>query len=159
MGCWMNYWLFKSEPDVFSFADLKRKGREPWTGVRNYQARNFMRDSMTKGDLGLFYHSSCAEPGVAGMLQVVSECYADPTQFETGGEYFERRATVEKPVWMLVDVGWKGDFKKLVSLAAMRKVEDLAEMRLLQKGSRLSITPVTEVEFRTICGLGANASG
>jgi predicted RNA-binding protein with PUA-like domain len=150
----MNYWLFKSEPDVFSFADLKARRREPWSGVRNYQARNYMRDAMQPGDAALFYHSSCPEPGVAGVMTVASEAYADPTQFETGGEYHDAKATAERPVWQLVDVAWAADFPQFVTLEKLRGDAALADMLILRKGNRLSITPVTEAEFRRVCRLG-----
>ena len=99
----MNYWLFKSEPDVFSFADLKSRRREPWSGVRNYQARNYMRDQMRTGDAALFYHSSCPEPGVAGVMSIASEPYADPTQFNPRDEYFDAKASLEKPSLQLLE--------------------------------------------------------
>lgn len=152
----MNYWLFKSEPDVFSFDDLKRRTRrtEPWNGVRNYQARNFMRDQMKVGDLGLFYHSSCEEPGVAGVVRVASEAYPDPTQFDPRSEYFDEKAAEGSPRWVLVDVAWEKDFSKFVSLEALRSDPSLREMLILRRGNRLSITPVTEAEFRRICKLG-----
>jgi predicted RNA-binding protein with PUA-like domain len=147
-------WLFKSEPDVFSFADLKARPREPWSGVRNYQARNYMRDEMEVGDLAFFYHSSCPEPGIAGILKIVSKPYADPTQFEPDGEYEDPKSTAENPRWQLVDVAWKEDFKQFVSLDTLRNSPALAEMKILQKGNRLSITPVTEAEFKVIRKLG-----
>ena len=156
----MNYWLFKSEPDVFSFEHLKaRPGkREPWSGVRNYQARNYMRDQMKVGDLALFYHSSCPEPGVAGIMRVASEPYADPTQFPPSSEYFDPKATEEKPIWMLVDVEWEKDLKTFVSLEMLRAEPKLADMLTLRKGNRLSITPVTAAEFKTVCRLGGAAA-
>jgi predicted RNA-binding protein with PUA-like domain len=147
-------WLFKSEPDVFSFTNLKDRKREPWSGVRNYQARNYMRDEMEVGDLALFYHSSCPEPGIAGIMKIVSKPYADPTQFEPGGEYEDPKATPENPRWQLVDVAWAQDFKRFVSLEMLRTEPALAEMRILQKGNRLSITPVTDEEFKAIRKLG-----
>ena len=152
----MRYWLFKSEPDVFSFQDLKaRPGRrEPWNGVRNYQARNFMRDAMAPGDLGLFYHSSCPDPGVAGVIRVASEAVPDPTQFEPGGEYEDPASKPEAPRWFLVDVAWAADLQNPVPLAALRAEPALAGMLILRKGNRLSITPVEEGEFETICRLG-----
>ncbi|RYD32444.1 MAG: EVE domain-containing protein [Verrucomicrobiaceae bacterium] len=157
----MNYWLFKSEPDTFSFDDLKNRPRhtEPWTGVRNYQARNFMRDLMRPGDLALFYHSSCPQPGVAGVIRVASEPYADPTQFMPGDDYFDPKATPEKPVWILVDVAWEHDLPRFLPLDTLRADPALAGMRLLQRGNRLSITPVTEAEFRHILGLGGAVGG
>ena len=150
----MNHWLFKSEPDVFSFADLKAKGREPWSGVRNYQARNYMRDAMHPGDLGLFYHSSCPEPGVAGVLQIASAPYPDPTQFDPQSEYFDAKATRAKPIWQLVEVAWERDFKKFVHLRDLRSDPELADLLTLRPGNRLSITPVQPAEFRRICRLG-----
>lgn len=150
----MNYWLFKSEPDVFSFAHLKAREKEPWSGVRNYQARNYMRDQMSPGDLGLFYHSSCPEPGIAGVLSVVSEPYDDPTQFDPKSEYFDAKATREKAIWQLVDVKWAKDFKNFVSLETLRSDPALTELITLRKGNRLSITPVTAADFKHICKLG-----
>lgn len=152
----MNYWLMKSEPDVFSFDNLKKchKQTEPWTGVRNYQARNFMRDEMKIGDLILFYHSSCEVPGVAGIAKVASESYPDPTQFDKKSEYFDPKSTKENPRWMLVDVKFDQDLTKFVSLEEIKKVKSLTHMRLLQKGNRLSILPVTKDEFEKIYKMG-----
>jgi predicted RNA-binding protein with PUA-like domain len=150
----MNYWLFKSEPDVFSFADLKSKRREPWTGVRNYQARNYMRDAMQPGDEALFYHSSCPEPGVAGVMKVVSEPYPDPTQFDPKSEYFDPKATREKPIWQLVDVAWARDFKNFVALPALKADPALQNLLTLRPGNRLSITPVEPADFKRVCKLG-----
>lgn len=150
----MKYWLFKSEPDVFSFADLKKRRREPWSGVRNYQARNFMRDEMRVGDAGLFYHSSCPEPGIAGAIVIDSEPYPDPTQFNPADEYFDPKATPEKPVWQLVDVAWAKDFTQFVSLEMLRSDPALTELIILRRGNRLSITPLTAADYRRICRLG-----
>lgn len=143
----------KSEPDVFSFSDLKKKKTEPWTGVRNYQARNFMRDEMKTGDLIFFYHSSCEVPGIAGIASVASAPYPDPTQFDKKSEYFDPKATPENPRWFLVDVKFEKDLKRLLSLEELKKEESLKEMRLLQKGNRLSILPVTAHEFELILKL------
>lgn len=156
----MAHWLFKSEPDTFSFDDLKARPckREPWSGVRNYMARNYMRDSMEVGDLCLFYHSSCPEPGVAGVMKVASKPYADPTQFEPGGDYEDPKATAENPRWFLVDVEWVEDFDNFVSLEVMRATPALEKMITLQKGNRLSITPVTSAEFKAVCKLGKTKS-
>jgi predicted RNA-binding protein with PUA-like domain len=152
----MNFWLFKSEPDVFSFADLKSRPhhREPWSGVRNYQARNFMRDSMLPGDLGLFYHSSCPQPGVAGILRIDSEPKPDPSQFIPSDEYFDPKASPDRPIWQLVDVAWAADLPQFVSLDLLRAAPALADMQILRRGNRLSITPVTPDEFHHICSLG-----
>jgi predicted RNA-binding protein with PUA-like domain len=148
----MNHWLFKSEPDVFSFDDLRARPqrREPWSGVRNYQARNYMRDAMKVGDLALFYHSSCPQPGVAGIIRIASDPYPDPTQFHPGDEYFDPKASPEKPIWQLVDVAWAADLPQLVPLDAIRAEPELADMLILRKGNRLSITPVTKAEFLRI---------
>ncbi len=153
----MNYWLMKSEPDVFSFEDLKKRPKktEPWNGVRNYQARNFMRDEMKPGDLILFYHSSCEVPGVAGIARVNSDPYPDSTQFEAKSEYFDPKATKENPRWFLVDVSFEMDLKQHVSLEELKKHKKLSEMRLLQRGNRLSILPVTREEFEYIKKLGS----
>ena len=152
----MKYWLMKSEPDVFSFNDLKKRPNktEPWNGVRNYQARNFMRDEMQVGDLILFYHSSCEVPGVSGIARVSSPPYPDSTQFESKSEYFDPKATIENPRWFLVDVSFEKDLTKHVSLEELKSHKALCEMRLLQRGNRLSILPVTREEFEYIKKLG-----
>lgn len=152
----MKYWLMKSEPDVFSFADLKKRPKktEPWNGVRNYQARNFMRDEMSPGDLILFYHSSCPIPGVAGIAKVASESYPDSTQFDPESEYFDPKATLEKPRWFLVDVAFEQDLDSHVALEEIRQHKKLEDMRLLKPGNRLSILPVTREEFEYIRKLG-----
>ncbi len=148
----MNYWLMKSEPDVFSFDDLKSRPKqtEPWDGVRNYQARNFMRDDMKVGDQILFYHSNTNPPGVAGIAQVASKPYADPTAFDKKSKYHDPKSDPENPRWILVDVSYKDDLKRLVSLEEMKGMTELKEMRVLQRGNRLSITPVTKEEFQAI---------
>ncbi len=147
----MRYWLMKSEPDEASIDDLSSAPERtlPWTGVRNYQARNFMRDTMRIGDGVLFYHSSCPEPGIAGLARVASTPYPDPTQFDPTSPYYDPKSKAEEPRWMLVDVKF---VKKtpLISLAELRKHAELADMRVLAKGNRLSITPVTEAEWRFI---------
>jgi len=150
------YWLMKSEPDVFSFSDLKKRPKktEPWNGVRNYQARNFMRDEMQVGDLILFYHSSCEIPGVAGIAKVSSKPYPDVTQFDSKSEYFDPKATKEEPRWFLVDVSFEEDLKTHVSLEELKECDELKDMRLLQRGNRLSILPVTREEFLFIKKLG-----
>jgi len=152
----MKYWLMKTEPDVFSFQDLKKRPKqtEPWNGVRNYQARNFMRDEMQEGDLIFFYHSSCEVPGIAGVAKVGSAPYPDATQFDKKSEYFDLKATKENPRWFLVDVKFEADLKKFVSLEELKGRAELSQMRLLQKGNRLSILPVTKDEFLFIKKLG-----
>ena len=147
----MRYWLMKSEPDEFSIEDLVKAPKQttPWFGVRNYTARNFMRDDMRVGDGVLFYHSSCPEPGIAGLAKVASTSYPDDSQFDKKGKYYEPKATRETPRWMLVDV--KLDRKtRLMPLSEMREHKALAKMLTLRKGNRLSITPVTEAEWKFI---------
>lgn len=147
----MQYWLMKSEPGEVSIDDALAAPNQtvPWTGVRNYQARNFMRDAMRVGDGVLFYHSSCAEPGIAGIAEVASAAYPDATQFDPASHYFDPKATVDAPRWMLVDVR---AIKKtpLISLAALRAEPELADMQILQRGNRLSITRVSPAEWRLI---------
>ena len=148
----MKYWLMKSEPNEVSIDDALRLGAAPWFGVRNYQARNFMRDQMQLGDGVLFYHSSCDEPGVVGIAEVASTPYPDATQFDAKSHYYDPKSTPENPRWMLVDV--KAIRKtRVLSLAEMRANEDLATMVVLQKGSRLSITPVTASEWTAVLKL------
>lgn len=145
------YWLMKSEPDECSIDDALAapKATIPWTGVRNYQARNFMRDAMQPGDGVLFYHSSCAEPGIAGLAEVASQPYPDPTQFDPGSEYFDPASRMEAPRWMLVDIRALRK-TRLVSIGELREHKALADMVVLKRGNRLSITPVAASEWRYI---------
>lgn len=147
----MAYWLMKSEPAEFSIDDLVAAKNQtvPWFGVRNYLARNFMRDQMKLGDDVLFYHSSCPEPGVAGLAKVSSNAYPDDTQFDKKSKYFDAKATHETPRWMLVDVTLVNK-TRLVSLAEMRETKALDGMITLQRGNRLSITPVTAAEWKAM---------
>ena len=148
----MAYWLMKSEPEEMSIDDALALPAVPWFGVRNYQARNFMRDTMCIGDGVLFYHSSCEEPGIAGIAEVVSTAYPDHTQFNADSHYFDAKATQETPRWMMVDV--KAIRKiPLLSLTEMRAHPELSTMQVLQKGSRLSITPVTADEWNAVIAL------
>lgn len=152
----MRYWLLKSEPDTFSFDDLKKRPKrtEPWNGVRNYQVRNMMRDEMKVGDLGLFYHSSCEVPGVAGVVRIVSAAKPDPTQFDPKSDYFDKGSKTEDPRWLLVDVAWEADFAKFVPLTALRDEPRLADLLILRRGNRLSITSVEKRDFELICRMG-----
>ncbi len=143
------YWLMKSEPDEASIDTLAEQGRLPWTGVRNYQARNFMRDAMRIGDGVLFYHSSCPQPGIAGLAEVCSTPYPDPTQFDPDSKYHDPASKPEHPRWELVDVKFVGKCE-LIPLAALREHEELADMAVLRRGNRLSITPVTPQEWQFI---------
>ncbi len=145
----MRYWLMKSEPSEFGIDDLRREGHVAWFGVRNYQARNFMRDQMKLGDGVLFYHSSCAEPGIAGLAEVSKLAYPDESQFEAGGKYFDAKATRERPRWFNVEVRFVKR-TRLMPIAELREYPELANMRILAKGNRLSITPVDPDEWRFI---------
>jgi predicted RNA-binding protein with PUA-like domain len=147
----MAYWLMKSEPAEVSVDDVARRPRQtvPWFGVRNYQARNFMRDDMALGDGVLFYHSSCPEPGIVGLAEVASVAYPDATQFDLKSKYFDEKSTRDEPRWMNVDVKLVRK-TRLLSLDEMRAAPELATMRVLQRGNRLSITPVTAAEWRAV---------
>lgn len=149
----MQYWLMKSEPDEASIDHvLAAPGQTvPWTGVRNYQARNFMRDAMRVGDGVLFYHSSCPEPGIAGIAEVASTPYPDDTQFDPKSKYHDPKSTRENPRWMLVDVRALRK-TRLMSLAELRAQPELADMQILKRGNRLSITPASLSEWRCIIG-------
>ena len=152
----MSHWLLKSEPDVFSFDHLKARPKktEPWNGVRNYQVRNMMRDQMALGDLGFFYHSSCPVPGIAGIVKIVKEAYPDHTQFDPASEYFDAGSKREEPRWLMVDVKWEADFKTFVTLDMLRAEPKLADMLILRRGNRLSITEVQPQHWELICKLG-----
>jgi predicted RNA-binding protein with PUA-like domain len=146
------YWLFKSEPDAYSFEHLRKDGTTMWSGVRNFQARNNMME-MQLGDLGLFYHSSIAEPAAVGICKVVATSHPDPTQFERGGEYFDGRAKPDKPLWYLVDVAYVEPLANPVTLARMREEPRLMAMPLLRRGQRLSVQPVTPQEWKVVLEL------
>ena len=145
------YWLMKSEPSEVSIDDLEAAPGQvlPWTGVRNYQARNFMRDDMRAGDGVLFYHSSCAEPGVAGLARIAGRPCPDPTRFDAASDYYDPKATPDKPRWVQIDVALVRR-TRLLPLREMRGVPGLASMRVLAPGNRLSITPVTPEEWRAV---------
>ncbi len=147
----MRYWLMKSEPDELSIDDLARAPgqRTPWFGVRNYQARNFMRDQMQIGDQVLFYHSSCPEPGIAGLAEVCARAYPDQTQFDRKSKYYDAKASRDEPRWVNVDVKFTKK-TRLVRLAELRAHKELAGMRVLAPGNRLSITPVEPDEWKFI---------
>jgi len=152
----MNYWLMKSEPDAFGIDDLKARPdqTEPWDGIRNYQARNFIRDGMRKGDLAFFYHSNCKPPGIVGIIKVVSQAYPDPTQFDAGSKYFDPKSESDNPRWLLVDVKHVRDFKRMITLAELKAEADtLGDFALLRRGNRLSIMPVTEAQWNRILEL------
>jgi predicted RNA-binding protein with PUA-like domain len=152
----MNYWLFKSEPESFSIDDLARApGRTTcWDGVRNYQARNFLRDEVKKGDRVLFYHSSTEPAAVVGTAVVVRESYADHTAWDKKNEHYDPKASPDNPIWQMVDIRLEQVFGRPVTLGDLRKVKSLAGMELLKRGSRLSIQPVTKNQFETILKMG-----
>jgi predicted RNA-binding protein with PUA-like domain len=154
----MRHWLLKSEPDEFSIDDLAAaKGRRvAWFGVRNYQARNFMRDEMKVGDRAFFYHSSCPEPGIAGIVEVSKTAFPDATQFDAAGKYFDAKASKDAPRWFNVEVRLVAK-TRLVPLPELRADPALSTMRILQRGNRLSITPVTAGEWSRVCRLAEKA--
>ncbi len=146
-------WLMKSEPGSFSIDDLQRKRQEPWDGVRNYQARNFMRDDMRPGDRVFFYHSNCAVPGIVGVAEVVTDAYPDPSQFDPHSKYFDSGSTRGKPRWILVDVKFVRKLKRTISLDELKGHDALADMPLLRKGNRLSVLPVGHAHWQYILAL------
>ncbi len=149
----MAYWLMKSEPDAYGIDDLKRDKREPWDGIRNYQARNMMRDDMKIGDKVFFYHSSCEVPGVVGVMKVASKAYPDPTQFDPDSRYYDPKSNPDDPRWCLVDVQFVKKLKRMISLSDIKAHPGLDDMILVRKGNRLSIMPVTEEHWNLILGL------
>lgn len=144
------YWLMKSEPESYSIEDLKRDGKTAWEGVRNYQARNFMKDRMHIGDLVLFYHSNAKPPGVAGIGKICSHPYPDATALDPNSRYFDPKASKDHPIWFLVDVAFVEQLPRLISLDEIRQLPECSNMALLKPGQRLSIQPVTKAEFDTI---------
>jgi len=150
------YWLIKSEPSAYSIDDLKRDKSTLWEGVRNYQARNFMMKEMKVGDEALFYRSSAEPPGAVGIAEVSGAAEPDPTQFDSGDSHYDPKATPAKPIWFCVRVKFKQKFTRQVALSELRERKELKDMVLLQKGSRLSIQPVTEKEFKLVSELGSS---
>ena len=153
----MNYWLMKSEPESFSIDDLAARPRqtEPWDGVRNYQARNMLRDQMKKGDLAFFYHSNCNPPGIVGIVEIVKEGYPDFSAFEANSKYYDPASKPDNPRWFMVDVKFKQKFNRLISLDELKQQPELPEMQLLKKGNRLSILPITTEQWGLIVNLAA----
>jgi predicted RNA-binding protein with PUA-like domain len=145
-----HFWLMKSEPDVFSIDDLKIKKKSHWDGVRNYQARNFMMNSMSVGDLILFYHSNAQPPGIAGLAKVSGKAIADPTQFNKKSDAYDPKASLEKPRWYCVEVEFLEKFKNFISLSDLRLKKELSDLMVIKKGQRLSIQPVSEKDFEFI---------
>ncbi len=147
----MRYWLMKSEPDVYSIADLARDQTTGWEGVRNYQARNLMRDQMQIGDPVLFYHSNAEPPGVAGLARVHRTGLVDPAQFDPQSKYFDPKSSPDQPRWIMVELAYVETFPRLLSLPEMRTWPELAGLMVLQRGARLSVQPVSEVHFQALC--------
>ncbi|KMM82524.1 Predicted RNA-binding protein, contains PUA-like domain [Pseudomonas taetrolens] len=148
----MAYWLMKSEPDEFSIKDLQKIGEARWDGVRNYQARNFIR-AMAEGDAFFFYHSSCPEPGIAGIGRIVQAAYPDPSALDPESHYFDPKASVEKNPWSALQVAHVQTFPKVIKLDYLKQQSALADMPLVQKGSRLSVMPVTDDQWAAVLGL------
>ena len=149
----MRHWLLKSEPEEFSIDALARCGVEPWSGVRNYQARNFMRDDMRMGDGVFFYHSNCAEPGIVGLAEVASAAYADPTQFDPKSDYYDAASRREAPRWLLVDVKFRRRLRRTITLDELRQRDDLGDFALTRRGNRLSVLPVTPAQWKITLAL------
>lgn len=149
----MKYWLMKSEPDVFSIDDLERNKTTLWEGVRNYQARNFMMKDMAIGDQVLFYHSNAEPPGIAGLATVSKLAVPDPLQFDKKSEYYDKKATQDKPIWYCVEVKFQKKFKSIFTLADIKADKNMKNMIVIQKGSRLSINPVDKKDFEYILKL------
>ena len=149
------HWLLKSEPEAFSLDDLKAapKRTDHWDGIRNYQARNFMRDEMNKGDLAFFYHSNCPEPGIVGIVRIVREAYPDHTAFDPDSPYFDPKSDPSSPRWVMVDVRYQRRLKRTVTLAEMKAAPELEGFDLLRKGNRLSILPVAARYWEAVLAL------
>lgn len=143
----MNYWLMKSEPETYSIYDLQREGETTWEGVRNYQARNLMRDQMQIGDLVLFYHSNSSPPGVAGIAEIVQTAHPDPTAFDPTHRYFDPKSDPSNPTWLMVKVGFVGVLPYFISLEQLKNKPQLAGLMVIRKGARLSVQPVSKEHF------------
>ncbi len=148
----MAYWLMKSEPSSFGIDDLQRKVHEPWDGVRNYQARNYIR-SMQPGDAFFFYHSNCAQPGITGIGRIITSAYPDGTQFDPTSAYHDPASSPDKPRWWRVDVGYERHLRRLITLSELKQHPQLATLALVRKGSRLSVMPVEEADWHFILAL------
>ena len=149
----MRYWLMKSEPATYSIDDLKRDKSEHWDGIRNYQVRNMMRDEMKRGDQAFFYHSSCKQPGIVGLMTISHGAYPDPTAWDQSSRYYDPKSSKDNPRWLMVDVAFKHKFSRIITLSELKQHYELAEMPLLRRGNRLSITPITAKEWKFILQL------
>lgn len=150
----MNYWLIKSEPSDYSIDDMERDKKEFWEGVRNYQARNILRDQMKCGDLAIFYHSNAKPPGAAGVVKVCTEGYPDHTSWDPNTKYYDPKSTEENPIWYMVDFSFVEKFKTFLPLPLLKETPGLEKMLLLKRGMRLSVQPVTKKEFDLITRMG-----
>jgi len=149
----MQYWLMKSEPETYSIDDLKEFKTDHWDGIRNYQVRNFFRDQMKVGDKAFFYHSNCKEPGIVGLMEIASKAYPDHTAFDSKEKYFDAKSDPENPRWLMLDVKYIRHTHRIITLSELREHESIKDMRLLQKGNRLSVIPMTKNEWDYILGL------
>ncbi|MDG2229599.1 MAG: EVE domain-containing protein [Gammaproteobacteria bacterium] len=149
----MQYWIMKSEPDTYSIDDLKSFNIDHWDGIRNYQVRNFFRDTMQVGDQAFFYHSNCKEPGIVGLMEIASEAYPDHTAFIKGEKYFDAKSDPDQPRWLMVDVKYQRHLKRKITLGDLRNQKTLESMRLLQRGNRLSVIPLEKKEWNYILGM------
>jgi predicted RNA-binding protein with PUA-like domain len=149
----MNHWLMKSEPDTFSIDDLERVVTEAWNGVRNYQARNMIRDRMQTGDLAFFYHSSCAIPGIVGIMEVVRSAYPDSTALDVSSPYYDPQSSAGDPRWYMVDVRFVRKLRRCISLQELKNHADLLDLPLLRRGNRLSVMPITAQQWKYILSL------
>ena len=149
----MQYWLMKSEPETYSIDDLKDFQTDHWDGIRNYQVRNFFRDKIKIGDKAFFYHSNCKEPGIVGLMEIASDAYPDHTAFKPGEKYLDAKSDPENPRWLMIDVKYIRHTKRNITLSELREQKKLEDMRLLQRGNRLSVIPMTKKEWDYILGL------
>ena len=146
----MHYWLMKSEPDTYSIDDLQSFGVDHWDGIRNYQVRNFFRDQMQVGEQAFFYHSNCKEPGIVGTMEIVSKAYPDHTAFDPSEKYFDSKSDPENPRWLMVDVHYIRHLDRMITLGELRQQKQIADMKLLQRGNRLSVLPLSKMEWQYI---------
>ncbi|HYW02491.1 MAG TPA: EVE domain-containing protein [Gammaproteobacteria bacterium] len=152
----MRYWLMKSEPDVFGLDDLEAAGTDHWDGVRNYQARNMMRDQMRPGDQAFFYHSNCPEPGIVGIMEIARAGYPDHTAFDPDDPHYDPRSDPDRPRWYMVDVRYLRHLPRVITLRALKSCPELADMPLVRRGNRLSVMPVTAEQWRFILSLAGS---
>ena len=149
----MQYWLMKSEPDTYSIDDLQSFGVDHWDGIRNYQVRNFFRDQMQVGDQAFFYHSNCKVPGIVGTMEIASKAYPDHTAFDPSEKYFDSKSDPENPRWLMVDVRYIRHLDQMITLSKLRLQKQIADMKLLQRGNRLSVLPLSKKEWQYILNM------